>query len=368
MKEKTYKLKQDNWAALQELYGKLYAYDKEKAISEGDTREFWHYTSAKGVLGIFKDYIDDFGNSPKYVEKCSMLASNIRFMNDSKEYEEGVECFSELCKNVNEELKPFFNTEVVNQINDNIYLISFCGEGDLLSQWKWYGKNSGISIRFNIDNIAYRTYEYKNIKNEKEIFSLSDPHTKPLRIKYNHEEKQKYFNMLLEQDRIRDSEAYDLVRLAFVPFCKHEGFVEEKESRLVFYIGDLGLDENINAVFDIRYNAFEEGRIKPALNVQMELNNEEELVANIISDIIVGPGANQELVFNFLIHVFDRENYYFHKTTDASIEVEPKEWTEFISMEDHNVYFVKCKDNKVREAYKCKNGVVIMKSSIPFRG
>ena len=368
MKDKTYKLKQDNWAALQELYGKLYAYDEEKAKSEGDIREFWHYTSAKGVLGIFKDYIDDFGTVPKYVEKCSMLASNIRFMNDSKEYEEGVECFSELCKNVNDELNPFFNTEIVNQINDNIYLISFCGEGDLLSQWKWYGKNSGVSIRFNIDNIAYRTYEYINTKDENESFDFIDPHTKPLRIKYNRKEKETYFNMLLNQDRIKDSKAYDLVRLAFVPFCKHEGFVEEKESRLVFYIGDLGIDENINAVFDIRYNAFEEGRIKPALNVQMELHNERRIANNIISDIIVGPGVNQELVFNFLIHVFDRENYYFHKDIDTSTDVTPVEWSEFGMINDHRVYSVKCNDNKIRQAYRCQNGLIIMKSSIPFRG
>ena len=359
--DNNYKLQRDNWSALQELYGDLYKIEKNE--SSEDAHVFWHYTSAKGVLGIFGEFINDPNDSTRNVEHCSMLASNIRFMNDSKEYEEGVEFYNNLSKTIDEKIKHFFDANSSIPINDNIYLISFCGNGDLLSQWKWYGKNSGVSIKFNIDKIAYRTYEYRNDNGKIKDWDLVDPHTKPLRIKYKEKEKKEYFQTLLNQSRIHDSEAYDLVRLAFVPFCKHEGFAEEKESRLVFYIGDLDIDETIKGVFDIKYNTFEEGRIKPALNVNMELHDEGNDAHNIISEMIVGPGINQEIVFNFLIHAFDRKNYYYHNGNSGNLQ-----WDDFILRNDHKVYSVNCKDGKLRDAYKCENGIVIMKSSIPFRG
>jgi len=359
MKHNNCRLTQKNWEALQQLYGNLYSSD-----TSDPSREFWHYTSAKGVLGIFKDYIEKNDDVFKNVVQCSMLASNIRFMNDSKEYEEGKECYKQFCKKVDSRIINVLPSDSDNPINDNIYLISFCNDGDLLSQWKWYGKNSGIAIRFNIDNIAYRTYEYENVDGKKEEFSFSDPHTKPLRVKYTEREKQEYFNTLLQHNLIRDSKAYDLLELAFIPFCKHEGFAEEKESRLVFYIGDLIMGECVKGKFDIVYNLIEEGRVKPALNVQMECYDKEQEASNIISEMIVGPGANQELVFNFLIHVFDRINYYYHKEEKS----EDITWESFISKNEHKVCNVKCKDGKYREAYKCENGIVIMKSAIPFRG
>lgn len=359
IKHKSHELTQGNWAALQQLYEYLYGDDHEN-----NSGEFWHYTSARGVLGIFGDYVKSAGGAKNNVRHCSMLASNIRFMNDSKEYEEGVECYENLCKVVDSKVKKYLPTKSTNSINDNIYLISFCESGDLLSQWKWYGKNSGISIRFNIENIAYKTYEYENEKGEKEECDLADTHTKPLRVKYTNEDKKSYFNTLLNHNLIAVSKAYELLRLAFVPFCKHEGFAEEKESRLVFYIGDLTLSEAIKGKFNIEYNTFEEGRIKPALKVQMECKDELSETENIISEMIVGPGVNQELVFNLLIHAFDRTNYCYHNDKSEGVFG----WNEFMKQDDHKVHYVKCRDDKCREAYKCENGIVIMKSSIPFRG
>ncbi len=353
------KLTQENWAALQQIYENLY-----KTDSVNNTGEFWHYTSAKGVLGIFRDYIEDADDVIRKIDHCSLLASNIRFMNDSKEYEEGVECYKEFCKNADSSIQSFLKASSANPIIDNIYLVSFCNEGDLLSQWKWYGKNSGISLRFNIDNIAYRTFEYKNEEGVNEEICFTDTHTKPLRVKYTKKEKADYFSKLLEYKEICASKAYELLGLAFIPFCKHEGFAEEKESRLIFYIGDLRLSKSLKAKFEMVYNTFEEGRIKPALNVRMESVNKEKEIDNVISEVIVGPGDNQELIFNFLIHAFDRKNYYYHKEQGTK----KISWNKFISINDQKIYFVKCRDDKYREAYKCENGVVIMKSTIPFRG
>ena len=132
------------WSSIQSVLREIY--DSEKAA----TREYWHYTSVKGVLAIFDEYIKN-RYKEMHVTKCSFLASNIRFMNDEQEYDAGVEAYRrEAGLSETEDIK----------ISDDIYLISFCGNGDLLSQWEWYGKDSGIAVKFNLPDIRYRTYSY----------------------------------------------------------------------------------------------------------------------------------------------------------------------------------------------------------------
>ena len=60
------------------------------------------------------------------------------------------------------------------------------------------------------------------------------------------------------------------------------------------------------------------------------------LLYDTIVIIIVGPGYNQNLVFNALIHIFDIENSSFYE-------------------ED-------------KSEHQCANGIKIKKSAIPYRG
>ena len=364
-------LSESDWLSLQTIIG-----DIAQKTEDAD-REYWHYTSTKGILGIFNSYeTKRLCPGEQKVSECSIYASSIRFMNDAKEYEDGNVLFDKFCRelgNTSQKQKAF---EVCgSEKRDNIYLISFCGYGDLLSQWKWYGKDSGVSLCFDLNNIEYSVYDY--FKNEaKEPNTLYDSCTKPVSVRYDEIRKKDLFNYLVNHRIIEKSEAYYLVKPAFVPFCKDEGFSEEKESRLVFYYANLKKRGEFVPKFDFVYNTGEQGRIKPALNVKFRLKKSLPKPANLLSKMIVGPGINQESVFNFLIHFFDYEHFTFFTSKDTDGKVIDLE--EFVSMEnDYRVHRVKfpeivkeagVKKDVVREAYRCENGIIIEKSSIPFRG
>ena len=111
-------------------------------------------------------------------------------------------------------------------------------------------------------------------------------------------------------------------------------------------------------LFNYTYNTAEEGRVKPTIKVKMDYLREESPFDekdtlfipnfNIVDKMVVGPGDNQELVFNALVHIFDRDSYSYHELNDLDEE------------EDTN--------KVARKVYQCKNGLKIYVSNIPFRG
>lgn len=371
----------------------------QKSIT--DNSEYWHYTSAKAVLEIFKDHISSVDTGDGFVRNCTFLASNIRYMNDFHEFMDGIETYKDCCEdaNVSNALKKESDFHM-----DNIFLISFCGNGDLLSQWKWYGKDSGVSIKFEFSNAEIGTMDPNEFKKQ----DYNDPSNsterpyacadiRPYPVKYQSADKQAYFKDLINTPVAQNcDQPGKVIPLAFVPFCKDEGFEEEAESRLVFFAINP-LDNSTN----FKYNSFEQGRIKPALKVfithrsaytplamdslspyRPEKKKPEDMIVpakNIISQIIVGPGVNQNLVFNLLIHIFDRKNYYFHdEDENISEKKRPLSSSDFQEQSGNTspttyreLHYVKWNVNKlqrVRASYLCENGIVIMKSATPFRG
>lgn len=389
----------------------------------GKQIEYWHYTSANAVLAIFKDYISSVETGNTHVRCCSFLASNIRYMNDSKEFKDGVETYKDFCRD--EKLIKGFQKADLLESNldfhmDNIFLISFCGSGDLLSQWKWYGKDSGISIKFEFDkamistinpnsckqnkigSVSRQESDFVESENTERPFSFANAF--PMPVKYKTQDKEKYFKRLLNtQDAQQYKQPGMIIPLAFVPLCKDIGFAEEAESRLVFFI----CDARKKGRYSIEYNTSERGRIKPALHVYITQpylttetrgvgaicrqsndasENRNNSEGNLISQIIVGPGINQNLVFNLMIHIFDRHNYYFHDEEENEIEKKSPipcgqlhdkiqddltngyrklhyvDWSESTNVKITSAY------RKVRASYLCENGIVIMKSATPFRG
>lgn len=301
----------DTWETAKTAIENLYA-----DTSAG--KRFCHYTTSEAVLSIFQEYLRNANGSNVSVGQCKMRASHIRFLNDEQEYQEGLN---------------WLKGEGVNvcDTDENIYSISFCGDPDLLSQWKWYGRNSGIAIVFNIENIKYGYFKIKKSMNNE--LPTEDIKTKPLSVCYTDEERKRFYQKIKDlytRDRRIDVEkSKELLSGLVVPFCKNSSFSEEKESRLVFYtpedIGACGI-----AGFDIQYYSVSRS-IRPVLNVEFLQKDKDE---NIISELIVGPGQDQAITFNALVHMFD--NGYCHMGTEHS--------------------------------HTCRNGVKIKKSKIPFRG
>lgn len=362
-------LEERDWYAIREAINVIYN-DKELNNKNID---HWHYTTLNTVGLIFKktlEKIDHFDINR--ITQAEMLASNIRYLNDTQEFNDGVE---EL-RNISPKGKS-----INDQYMDNVYLISFCGDGDLLSQWKYYGKESGVAIKFNFNNIKYKYWaniwkDGSKKVGDDDLFKIIadaiddtfiDENTRPLRVRYEHGEKRRLYEILSQNlDRVR---MYDsLMCNLFVPLCKHECFSEEAESRLLFYAHKFDKNKygDKNFVPDITYN-YGKSHVKPALKVHMEAVDKD---ANIIEQIIVGPGYNQNLVFNALIHMFDRNRYHFHDSATG----DTIQWEQFIKAGPDNdgpvrkVKVIYNNREQIREAYKCENGLIIMKSSMPFRG
>ena len=323
---------------------------QELSKGEGiDKKEFWHYTSLKSLMSIF----DIKGANPN-ISQCNMYASNIRYLNDEEEYKEGKRFLSSI-KNCN---------DCESEYTDDIYVISFCGNGDLLSQWKYYAKGSGISIQFNLKDIKY---QYFSTFEDGEVYP--DDKTCPISVKYTESQKKSFLENLQKTSVMQFNSNEDGLENVIIPFCKNESFYEEEESRLVFYTCNRDLEK---VKFNTIYNDADSNNIKPSLKVKFNSSNE-----SLIKKIIVGPGTNQNLVFNTLIHIFDNTNYMFHENNEGEIsqahskpidsETYQKNAREFL----HKVESVNWGTEEApiaRKSYKCENGIIIMKSAIPFRG
>ena len=106
-------------------------------------KEIWHYTDAAGLRGI--------------VSSGNIFASEIHFLNDSREAYYGHELIKKLLEGLKREPGPFvkYFDRLLSEISNfehlhGVYVACFCEEGDLLSQWRGYGGGgTGYSVGIN---------------------------------------------------------------------------------------------------------------------------------------------------------------------------------------------------------------------------
>ncbi|MBN2240655.1 MAG: DUF2971 domain-containing protein [Dehalococcoidales bacterium] len=108
----------------------------------------YHYTNQEGLMGILKSQ--------------ELWATKIQYMNDSYEFDEPIKVSREILDEkleeentgkIDQQAKSFiedlsFETDWWD-VSDNICIVSFCTNGDLLSQWRGYGSfGSAYSVGF----------------------------------------------------------------------------------------------------------------------------------------------------------------------------------------------------------------------------
>lgn len=97
----------------------------------------FHYTSGEGLCGI--------------LEKRSLWATHIRFLNDAREFHHATELAkSELAKASTYAQKKVADKllELLGSMSGTTWVASFSEEGDLLSQWRAYCPRGGYSMAF----------------------------------------------------------------------------------------------------------------------------------------------------------------------------------------------------------------------------
>lgn len=158
--------------------------------------QFYHYTSLSALFSI--------------LDSDSLWASNVRFSNDSMEEKMLGKAFC---------------------IKDD-YIICFCSENDVLSQWRGYCYNGGAAIKLDLREPAdysilqadYDTSrQYKIYENAPLPIVYVSPQRYP-------QQRVKNLEKILSSENIGKS--IEMEEIA--PYLKNGKFYEEKESRLVF--------------------------------------------------------------------------------------------------------------------------------------
>lgn len=189
----------------------------------------YHYTNSAGLKGI--------------IETHSLWATNLSFVNDSKELKLGLAVYQEICKKlqlkVRDKVFKKIVKEFLNRLNgktiSNRYACCFTENGDQLSQWIGYGSNGlGYAIGFET----------------KKLVGHLKPSAEPSRIIYDVETQKKYVERHLEElvgafsNLFKDEKAVSDLRLQEILNIleqeaeitilgfKHTGFKEESENRL----------------------------------------------------------------------------------------------------------------------------------------
>lgn len=164
------------------------------------------------------------------IKNDCIWARNIRFSNDEQERKQGIEILKEFYKTS--------NTETINEQND-YYMICFCKEDDILSQWRGYAPDGGVSMCFEINN----QLPFKIIANEDELDIVSKPHKVIYLDKNDKTECELIFNELFANEN-RTSPSNDPKEniLSLIPYLKDKGFDEEKEWRIIINDKFNGID------------------------------------------------------------------------------------------------------------------------------
>ncbi|MFZ8199805.1 DUF2971 domain-containing protein [Alteromonas portus] len=226
----------------------------------------FHYTDANALLSI--------------IQNQELWLTDVRYMNDSQEYIYGLsrllkkiqandgyfglEC---LIREVTHSIPNFEYTkikgldDVVNKKNKNsAFSMSFCEDGNLLSQWRGYTANTvGYAIEFDVDELI------------QELDNSSLNSYQLLKCIYDESEHEKAIDKIIESlelnvmFNIADKILYPITRL------KHYDFKEEQETRLAIITNR-----------DINYRVVN-GIFRPF--IKLKLNN----IETLIKSITIGP-------------------------------------------------------------------------------
>jgi|GEM_PF-2818943 len=177
-------------------------------------KRLYHYTNLSNFWNI--------------VKSDSFWATESRFSNDAEERIWGMKIGRDKLdfKDIDNDLHTI-----------NHFVVCFCDESDILSQWRGYATGGGVSIGLDLGMTLPYTVFLKPEPLDKSPFTDTDNcgtcYTRPFKVIYLDKEtdKMETVRRILGSDNREISEEQFT---ALLPFVKHNGFKEEKEWRLVF--------------------------------------------------------------------------------------------------------------------------------------
>lgn len=319
---------------------------------------FFHYTSLSNALNILNLQAEDnklANNKNNYI---SLFASHFLFLNDSAELFDGLKSIIDILKEKYlsikdsadnaEDIKTILGDYInryqnikPNQIINapNHFIICFCLEGNLLSQWEYYGKECGIAIEFDLNKCLYDGLTSFIAGKPNEPINIA-----PRKIIYTDKGKDNILNKLRNYEITNVYQAISLAiqSIAIASYMKHPCFYAEKEVRLLFSPLYFTGHELITDAFKLIDYREANGVIKPYMKIHIKHKSKNK---SPIKSITVGPGHNQKLVYNAIIKLIQSKFESNNKMIPSS-------------------YFLTDKFLEITEIGDIK----VRRSTIPFRG
>ena len=294
---------------LKELFDDLISRDRAKVHSLPDL--VYHYTNVEGLKGI--------------LESGQIWATQTGYLNDSKELSYG----RDLALDVRREITPVGAVEeawlkrITPAISAGIpgaeaYVACFCEQGDLLSQWRGYGRGNGYSIGLRLrrsygqlpskmcglEQIVYDPGTQKRVIREildrylGSITSFATHFTKHAISTYcgsipsNSPDDEADSSKLSSTDFLEQivyiHQTHALLELDGVfGYFKHLGFQEEKEWRLIHY------NSAVQGSQHIEYRP-SNGVLVPYVELPLLWDEREEPATFEITQITCGPNNQPE--------------------------------------------------------------------------
>lgn len=290
---------------------------------------FFHYTSCEGAFSLLS-------NSKEYIE---LWPSHLLYLNDSEEYLNGLQLIQELLLDSKNYGKKYITEEVRKSLHEKLqqwdtilkeaYIMCFSSCGDSLTQWKYYGKDSGVAIEFNFNDPNQVFFSWVIDKDKSDVFTYR---LNPYKVIYSEYNKKSIIRKVIKE-HIRNSKSaekderliLDCIKrlIGFCTLFKNEKFKDEDEYRLIFRPlwkddsdSKVSLEEQEQKqIRELVHYRWADGRIKPYMKVQLHVRDQENNNVRPINSVVVGPGSNQELVFNALRHLADRRPERLDKNT-----------------------------------------------------
>ncbi len=303
---------QDRNNAVNIPFPKAADYYKEKSTYEISQAPVYHYTDISGFRGI--------------IQNQEFWMSNINFMNDKEEFLNGILICREIVnallsgisflpeediskKYLNEIHKVLAENKIAEKISHkDIYAMSFCKEGDLLSQWRGYGKENGISIGFNAKklaqmNLILNSREQSVIDEESILHADRRIQVRLQEVIYQNEVKNEYLKDMISfglenVEKFCNNDRYyaeyvanQMLDLLFgiCPIFKNGSFFSEEECRLIYVS---------HREQELKYRPIEyrekHGIIIPFIRFKLVDNQKNMMEQWPIEKILIGPNARQE--------------------------------------------------------------------------
>ncbi|KRF67262.1 hypothetical protein ASG99_16730 [Bacillus sp. Soil768D1] len=278
--------------------------EKYKEALYPDTKMIYHYTDLNGLLGIL-------GTN-------GFWATNYSFLNDKKEIIHGIEICEEIIKEleltVSSGTGKYYLSSLKEKLKSNdqdIFIVSFCSDSDLLSQWRGYSQGQqGVAIGFDFLEI----HNYSTPKDNNYFFIDKVIYNKGIQRAILKDIIDEGLKIVIDNNIRSDSFQAGAVNMAlkrYIALFKDDSFQEESEWRFVA--------TNYNSStqrFELKFRVRGD-YILPYVELPLKFNQTEE--KNLpIKELIVAPPSKTTTV-NSLKYMLREKGYEDVEVIQSSI-------------------------------------------------